>query len=211
MPGRREHSPPQPGRLAPMDKPRGKDSVRAALIEAASRLFAERGPAHVSVREIAREADVNHGLIHRHFGSKDGLLQAVMQHLAAGVAQSIGPKNGAESLADLLNSTFGATRDAAHWRILARSMLDGIPVGELQDEFPVVERMLAAAERGANANLSAEALVTLLLAGSLGILLFEPYLREATEQDDARWEQTRKELARLALRSSAATGQSSKK
>ena len=59
--------------------------------------------------------------------------------------------------------------------------------------------------------LSAEALVTLLLAGSLGILLFEPYLREATEQDDARWEQTRKELARLALRSSAATGQSSKK
>jgi AcrR family transcriptional regulator len=193
-----------------MNKPHGKASVRQALIEAASKLFAERGPGDVSVRELAALAGVNHGLIHRHFGSKDGLLQATMAQLAEGVADSIGPDDASESLTDLLNATFGATEEATHWRILARSILDGIPVSELQDDFPVVERMLAAAERSSSSPLSARALVTLLLAGGLGMLLFEPYLRQATGQDESQWIATRKELAALALRSSTSS-QSKKK
>jgi AcrR family transcriptional regulator len=194
-----------------MNKPRGKASVRQALIEAATELFAERGPDDVSVRELAAHAGVNHGLVHRHFGSKDGLLQATMKQLAAGVADSIGPEDPGETLADLLKTTFGATQDATHWRILARSILDGTPVSELQDEFPVVSRMLAAAARGTSSPLNPHALVTLLLAGSLGLLLFEPYLREATgQQADSKWRATREELAGLALRSSSPT-QSTKK
>ena len=194
-----------------MSRPRGKASVRQAVIEAATELFAERGPANVSIRELAARAGVNHGLIHRHFGSKDGLLQATMEQLAAGVADSIGPDAPSESLADLLQTTFGATEDATHWKILARSILDGTPVSELQDEFPVVNRMLAAAARGASGPLSPNALVTLLLAGGLGLLLFEPYLREATgQQADSKWKTTREELAALAFRSSSLS-QSTKK
>lgn len=194
-----------------MNKPHGKASVRQALIAAASELFAERGPDDVSVRELAARAGVNHGLVHRHFGSKDGLLQATMQQLAAGVADSIGPDDCSETLADLLRTTFGATEDATHWRILARSILDGIPVSELQDDFPVVRRMLAAAGRGTDSPLSPDAFVTLLLAGGLGLLLFEPYLREATgQQADSKWNATRKELAALAMRT-ASPAQSTKK
>ena len=194
-----------------MNKHRGRESVRQALIDAGIKLFAERGPDDVSVRELAAHAGVNHGLVHRHFGSKDGLLQATMAQLADNVADSIGPDNPSESLAELLRTTFGATEEATHWRILARSLLDGIPIAELQDDFPVVRRMLAAADRGVSSPLTSQSLVTLLLAGGLGLLLFEPYLRQATgQQEDSQWQATRKERAALAMRS-ATPAQSTKK
>ena len=79
-------------------QPRGRDSVRAALLEAAETLFAEKGPAAVSVRDIAREAGVNHGLVHRHFGSKAGLLHDLMTTLSADIADAIGPEDEGESL-----------------------------------------------------------------------------------------------------------------
>src|SRR5207248_8155711 len=60
-------------------RPYGRDEVVAAVIEAATALFAERGPAAVSLREVAQAADVNLGLIHRHIGSKADLLAAVLR------------------------------------------------------------------------------------------------------------------------------------
>lgn len=185
------------------EKPRGRDSVRAALIATGARLFAERGRAGISVREVAREAGVNHGLVHRHFGSKEGLLHQVMSSLADEVAGAIGPMGSNETLSQLLVNIFGATSQRLHWRILARALLDGEDPNELQQEFPVVERMLEAARRGTGTRLSAEALVTLLLAGGLGVLLFESYLKAATGQDDEQWKATRRELTELALGSSS--------
>ena len=179
--------------------PRGRESVRAALIEAGARLFAEHGPSGVSVRGLAAEAGVNHGLVHRHFGSKDGLLAAVMIRLADEVAAGVSPQDSEESLADILIATFGATEENRHWRILARAMLDGHSPDELQDDFPVVERMLQAARRGTASGLSPEALVTLVLSVGLGLLLFEPYLQQSTGQDAAAWRKTRRELGLFAL------------
>ncbi len=180
-------------------KPRGRDSVRAALIQTGARLLAERGKAGISVREVAREAGVNHGLVHRHFGSKEGLLHQVMTSLAEEIAGAIGPPNPDESLSELLISTFGATSERLHWRILARSLLDGEDPRELQEDFPVVSRMLAAARRDSRSQLSPRALVTILLASGLGLLLFETYLKVATGQDEAQWQATRQELIALAL------------
>src|SRR5262249_27423330 len=51
--------------------PVGRAEVVAAVLESAADLFAERGPAATSIRDIAARSRVNHGLIHRHFGSKD--------------------------------------------------------------------------------------------------------------------------------------------
>src|SRR5207248_9502831 len=59
--------------------PYGREEVVVAVVEAATALFAERGPAAVSLREIAQAADVNLGLIHRHIGSKADLLAAVLR------------------------------------------------------------------------------------------------------------------------------------
>ena len=194
--------------MSDSDRPTGRDSVRAALIEAGARLFAEHGPRAVSVREVAREAGVNHGLVHRHFGSKAGLLHEVMSDLASGVAAKMRSPQDEESLADLLKSTFGATADGLHWRILARAMLDGEDPGDLQEDFPVVARMLEAARRGTSGPLGAEALVTLILAAGFGVLLFEPYLKLATGQDDESWQRTRRELMALTMSSAKANSDS---
>ena len=68
--------------IADAAKPLGKQEVVAAVLAAASELFAEQGPAATSIREVAARAGVNHGLLHRHFGSKRELLAATLQYLA---------------------------------------------------------------------------------------------------------------------------------
>lgn len=55
-----------------------KDS-RTKLIEAAAPLFAQKGFAAVSIRELAEEAGVNSALISYHFNGKEGLYEAVLE------------------------------------------------------------------------------------------------------------------------------------
>ncbi len=52
------------------------------LIDATLRLLAHHPVDGISVRDVAAEAGVNHGLIHRHFGSKDRLIRAAVEHAA---------------------------------------------------------------------------------------------------------------------------------
>lgn len=52
--------------------------VRGLLLDSARRLFAARGYAGASTREIASEAGVNEALIFRHFGNKVGLFRAAV-------------------------------------------------------------------------------------------------------------------------------------
>jgi TetR/AcrR family transcriptional regulator, regulator of cefoperazone and chloramphenicol sensitivity len=65
-------------RSAPEDR-----TARAVIRDEALRLFAERGPDAVTVRQIAAAADVSPGLVIHHFGSKDGLRDAVDAHVLA--------------------------------------------------------------------------------------------------------------------------------
>lgn len=53
------------------------------LVQVAMRLFAEKGFDGVTVRDIAAAADVSVGLINHHFGSKDGLREAVDRYFLA--------------------------------------------------------------------------------------------------------------------------------
>lgn len=52
---------------------------RVAIRDAAVRLFAERGYAGTSVRDIAGDAGVDPALVIRHFGSKEGLFLETMR------------------------------------------------------------------------------------------------------------------------------------
>ena len=60
------------------------DDLKAAAVirEVAMRLFADRGAAAVTVREIAAAAGVSPGLVMHHYGSKDGLRDAVDRRAA---------------------------------------------------------------------------------------------------------------------------------
>src|SRR5215212_9741140 len=55
-----------------------RGDTRAKILAAAFRRLATEGYAALSVREIARDAGVNHALINYHFRSKDQLVIAVL-------------------------------------------------------------------------------------------------------------------------------------
>lgn len=56
----------------------GRDSARERLVRVGERLFARGGINGVSLREIASKADQkNHSAVQYHFGSREGLVQAI--------------------------------------------------------------------------------------------------------------------------------------
>ena len=68
---------------APRTQTERRAATRAALIEAARPLFAERGYAHVGTEEIVRAAGVTRGALYHHFDGKDGLFTAVFEAVEA--------------------------------------------------------------------------------------------------------------------------------
>lgn len=49
-------------------------AAEEALLDAAERLLADAGYASITTRRLAKEAGVNHGLVHYYFGSNENLL-----------------------------------------------------------------------------------------------------------------------------------------
>ncbi|MFG1663870.1 TetR family transcriptional regulator [Streptomyces sp. Y7] len=116
----------------PRRRRRDPEGHRAAIIEAARHTFAERGYARTTLREIARRAGVTHGLITRHFASKERLFLAAvpgnrdLEQVAAGDPETL-PDRIAEAfvrrletdavndpLIALLRSAASDERAAAH-------------------------------------------------------------------------------------------------
>lgn len=77
----------------PRKKGQNPDETRAAILDAAEAVFAERGFAAASMNEIALAAGVTKSLIHHHYGSKQALWEqmkaAHFQQLAAAQAETI--------------------------------------------------------------------------------------------------------------------------
>ena len=61
-----------------MGTPKNSEVTRAKLIEAASRLFAERGFRGVTVRDIAQEAQTHLSALNYHFRTKEALYREVL-------------------------------------------------------------------------------------------------------------------------------------
>jgi AcrR family transcriptional regulator len=181
--------------------PRGKAAVTAALIASATTLYSEKGPTGSSIRDIAKHARVNHGLVHRHFGSREALMIAVMEGLAFQVNAALGPIQKGETLHDLLplllqdQGTIGT-----HWRILAHSILAGEDPATLQQDFPVFHRLVAAAKVSLGPEVNGESVATYLVSTGLGLMLFNSFFQAAAGQDDPAWKQTRKGVLALVLK-----------
>jgi AcrR family transcriptional regulator len=69
---------------------RGEDT-RKRLLDAATRLFSDRGFEGVATREIAADANTTLPSIPHHFGSKEGLYQAVIASIAEEMAKHLSP------------------------------------------------------------------------------------------------------------------------
>lgn len=173
----------------------------AAVVDAATVLFAERGPRDVSIREIAARAGVNHGLVHRHFGSKQQVLRAVLDRIAGDLAASGGDMDDAG-----LRALFAAlTRHETYWRALARAALEGELARDLQSGFPTIRGILAAFDRrqrdGAiGGDFDPRILTAGVAALVLGWLVFEPFVTAAARLDDGPRDETRAALLDTLLR-----------
>lgn len=76
--------------------------ARTNLVEVAARLLREQGPAAVTTRGVAQAAGVQAPAIYRMFGDKDGLLDAVAEHVfATYVAEKSRTPDTDDPLADL--------------------------------------------------------------------------------------------------------------
>jgi AcrR family transcriptional regulator len=143
----------------------------AALLDAATRLFAERGPAAVSLRDVARDANVNLGLIHRYIGSKHDLLAAVLT-ARPGYPTPTTPRSP-EEIVDVALELM--TTDAAFARIVLRAALDGFDVSNVQPAFPLLERVAKAA-RAELPRADADARVAVLTTAALAFQTVLPVL-----------------------------------
>ena len=166
-------------------RPQGREAVRAAVLTAATRLFSRSGPAGVSLRDVAREANVNLGLIHRHFGNKRELLTGVLEHLAGRIAVAA---QADATLDERVIALFDATVDSPYWRVLAHALLDGEVARDVQQSFPTVHALVAILEEAqASGELDpmfdARIVAGAMVAQSLGWLMFEPFLLAATGLD----------------------------
>lgn len=162
--------------------PTGREEVAAAILEAATDLFAERGPAATSIRDIAARSNVNHGLVFRHFGSKENLVGAVLDHLGADLSALLTVKTPADVLDRALDRQM---------RVMARTVLDGYPAGQLQQRFPNVAALLDWALPLHEDETRARLAVANALALQFGWRLFAPILRSATGIDDLSDEEIR--------------------
>lgn len=171
-------------------------TARAKIRDETLQLFGERGPDAVTVRDIAAAADVSPALVMRHYGSKDGLREAVDEHVArvfaAMLAEVIEP-NGAEpfdrqtvpTLAEMVAANLPA--DSAIPAYLGRMLVTGGSVGSAlfrrlhEVSRDALVRMTAAGMASAGAD--PEVRAAFLLVSDLAVVILRDRLREVLGVD----------------------------
>lgn len=113
---------------------------RTALIDSAIELFAVRGPAAVTTREIARHAHVNLGLQHRHFGSKAALIAEAIEQ----GSMPLFPAALADTGFDLDTVVRQVRRESMAPLLIARILVDDFEITAVREQFPIVRRLVDA-------------------------------------------------------------------
>jgi TetR/AcrR family transcriptional regulator len=94
-----------PGRPAHRE---GMVDRREALLDAAGRLFAQRGPEAHSLREVAAAAGVTPAMVHYYFGDKRGLTDAMLERALARVLERVARVRRFDELPATIAQTFGS-------------------------------------------------------------------------------------------------------
>jgi AcrR family transcriptional regulator len=160
--------------------PRGREQVIEAVIEATIELCRTGGPDKVTLRRVADQANVNYGLVHRHFGTKAEVIKAAMRRAhERSFRVLVEPYEDLETAVDHILVEGSNT--------LARVMAWGILQGEIDSILPPAETSLMLtglyqlAAKGSDARSAADPLATKITVGTLvasllGWRLFEPYI-----------------------------------
>ena len=159
-------------------KVRGSEAVKAALIDAAADMLGEVGPRSISVRDVADRAGVNHGQIHHYFGSKRGLLEDAMRHLAREHFDHAMARQGDAAYPPPLS----LAEDVRYWRAIAQAVIEGdleLAGIEIEEGISVPQHVLAGvqATRGDETDeLDLKAAFAVMAAQQLGWVAFERFV-----------------------------------
>lgn len=174
------------------------------LIRVAMKLFAEKGFDGVTVRDISAAADVSVGLINHHFGSKEGLREAVDRYFIAqfeeAVTNPFDPRSaelrGSAAIVEWTEEWID--RHIGEWSVstayMRRALLEGSEWGASLFEryYQVVRTMVDRmdAEGRLRPDVDRLWLPLLVLYMELGTLLLEPYVEKVLGKsgyDRALW------------------------
>jgi AcrR family transcriptional regulator len=182
------------------------DRTARALLAAAKAVFARRGYAGASVREIAKRARANPALVRYHFESKEGLYRQVVEDALAGLvlrlvtayAQGDSPAARARNAVLAYLDHLASDRDFP--RIVQRALLDGDRrlVTALETHLAP---LLATARKAAAQRADVTDVVLSLFGAAVAPFLYAPVLTSLLGEDTlapAAIERRRAHLAWLA-------------
>lgn len=168
-------------------------TARAVIRDEALRLFAAHGPEAVSLRQVAAAAGVSPGLIVHHFGSKEGLREAVDEHVLAWFEAMLGEMTG-ERAPDLFDaSATGSLAEAivAHLppdspgpaylrRLLLADGNDGAGRRLFRRLFELSQAILGALSQAglASPGVDPQVRAAFLMANDLAVLLLREHLAD---------------------------------
>lgn len=178
----------------------GRTSTQEAILRAAAELFAERPPSRVTIRDVAARAGVNHSLVHRHYGTKDNLLRAVMQLGSTDYSKHI------DELTDPAEAfragfAFAAEGDPVA-AATARALLDGTIRPRDGQGYPGMERHIALlqsaiATRGVESRFPPRVITAAAFALMGGWFLLEESLISSAGLSDTPLDEVRSSVADL--------------
>jgi TetR/AcrR family transcriptional regulator, repressor for neighboring sulfatase len=164
--------------------PHGPDEVVEAIVAVASEMFASQGYGTVSLRQIAAEAGVNPGLVHRYLGSKEDVLRAVFAKFTYELEEGPNAVTGAPLSPGTERLVF------THQRIIAHLTLEGYDIADFKTDSPIVDLILTAIHEYEDIDDHTARIRALqVLALGLGWRLFESFLLSATGLTEAEHEE----------------------
>jgi AcrR family transcriptional regulator len=174
---------------------RPADEARRAILDAAERRLLDVGPDAVRLSEIAADVGVSHPAILHHFGSREGLVAAVIQRALASLQHDLVSRltSGDVDGAEILDRTLRTLGDQGQARLVAWLALTGRAGRRAGEGAQVIRAVAEAAHarrpRGADFE---DTLFTIVLGGAalLGDAIAGPQIRAsgglADDRDAAR-------------------------
>lgn len=96
-------------------KRRSSDEARTAILDAAEKQLREVGPAGIRIQDVAKAVGVSHPTVLHHFGSREGLLDAVVHRsisaLQAGVFEAVKSGPGTPGVQLLIDGVASQMKD----------------------------------------------------------------------------------------------------
>jgi AcrR family transcriptional regulator len=117
--------------------PRGKrqrrtaEQARREILDAAEKRLGELGPDGLRLQQIAADVGLSHPAILHHFGSREGLLRAVVQRAVESLeadlirALQVAPATDEPAALDVIERAFRVLVDRGHARVVAWLYLSG--------------------------------------------------------------------------------------